>query len=96
MSRRGDRAELLRDLAWHPRGFKLLVELLARGHVRAVQEVPYVFCDRSAGSSKLGPTALWRFSLQVVRFYGFRLATDWRSGWRRRRSPASTARGPTR
>ena len=35
-----------------PHGFKLLLEILVRGNVRTVSEIPFTFGDREAGSSK--------------------------------------------
>lgn len=35
-----------------PEGFKLLLEILVRGHIRSVTEVPYHFGQRHAGKSK--------------------------------------------
>jgi dolichol-phosphate mannosyltransferase len=37
-------------------GFKICLELLVRGRVASVVEVPYVFSDRAAGESKMS----WR------------------------------------
>lgn len=36
-----------------PVGYKILVEVLGRGKVRRIAEVPYVFCERKAGESKV-------------------------------------------
>ena len=36
-----------------PLGYKILVELLARGRIRSIAEVPYVFRERTVGASKL-------------------------------------------
>ncbi len=38
-----------------PKGYKILVEVLARGKYKTVVEVPYVFDDRKECCSKLGP-----------------------------------------
>lgn len=37
-----------------PEGYKILLEVLARGHYQAVIEVPYIFIERQQGHSKLG------------------------------------------
>jgi dolichol-phosphate mannosyltransferase len=37
-----------------PEGYKILLEVLARGHYQAVIEVPYTFIERQQGRSKLG------------------------------------------
>jgi len=38
-----------------PEGYKILLEVLARGNYRTVVEVPYIFEERKEGGSKLGP-----------------------------------------
>ena len=37
-----------------PEGYKILVEVLARGQYQAVIEVPYIFIEQQQGRSKLG------------------------------------------
>mgnify|MGYP001618546185 FL=1 len=64
---------LMRSLLLQPRGFKILLEVLVRGNVRAVQEVPYVFQDRLHGSSKLGTGVLWCYVVQLSQLYLYRL-----------------------
>jgi dolichol-phosphate mannosyltransferase len=39
-------------LDFQPTGFKLLLEILARGHVNSVTEVPFKFAARRQGKSK--------------------------------------------
>lgn len=55
-------------------GFKILLDVLAHGSWSSVVEVPYVFAQRSAGSSKATPAVgltylrqLWRIRQGVVR-----------------------------
>lgn len=38
-----------------PQGYKILLEVLAKGSYRKVVEVPYIFEERKEGGSKLGP-----------------------------------------
>ncbi len=56
----------------HSAGFKILVDILDRGHYRSVAEVPYVFTNRKRGASKL--------SLQVVREFMDQIARIERNG----------------
>jgi dolichol-phosphate mannosyltransferase len=37
----------------HPRGYKILMEVLGRGHWKSVFEIPFTFTDRQNGESKL-------------------------------------------
>jgi mannose-6-phosphate isomerase-like protein (cupin superfamily) len=46
------RREVLHDVELAPTGFKVLLEVLARGRWSRVLEVPYRFADREAGTSK--------------------------------------------
>lgn len=59
-----------------PRGFKILLEILARQDLR-VHEVPFTFGDRAAGTSK----ASWRHGLAfVVQLVALRFALTGRPG----------------
>jgi dolichol-phosphate mannosyltransferase len=46
------RKSCLRDVELHNKGFKILLEILVRGNVRSVQEIPFTFGRRRAGISK--------------------------------------------
>ncbi|WP_460125146.1 glycosyltransferase [Stetteria hydrogenophila] len=52
--------------AMKPRGFKFLLELLARSPSLRVAEVPYVFRSRAAGRSKLGYRAILDFLVHTA------------------------------
>jgi dolichol-phosphate mannosyltransferase len=54
------------DLALlRPTGYKILLEILAKGNYRRVVEVPYVFEERKHGKSKLGPKQYLEFLIHV-------------------------------
>ena len=63
------RASVLNASEWHPKGYKVLLELLARGCLHETQEVPYYFRDRQRGVSKLGMRTLALYSRQLVALY---------------------------
>jgi len=44
-----------------PRGFKILLEILAKGNYNRVVEIPYTFKSRKRGRSKLGSKELWNY-----------------------------------
>lgn len=48
------RRNVVRDLKLHPAGFKILLEVLVRGNIRSVKEVPFAFGVRYRGRSKAG------------------------------------------
>lgn len=50
----------------NPRGFKLLLELLVKGKVSGVREVPYTFSTRIRGKSKLGAGEVFNYLLHVL------------------------------
>ena len=53
-----------------PSGFKILLEVLARGHWQAVAEVPYEFAPRLEGASKAGLREGLRFLRHLTRLVG--------------------------
>jgi len=50
-----------------PVGYKILMEVLARGNYEHVVEVPYTFEERTWGGSKIGLINVWRFVVHVLR-----------------------------
>ncbi len=44
-----------------PTGYKILLEVLAKGNYRRIAEIPYVFEERKNGKSKLGPKQYLEF-----------------------------------
>ena len=50
-------------------GYKLLLEILAKGKYHQVKEVPYVFRSRQAGKSKLGLTEYLRYLSLLSHLY---------------------------
>ena len=50
-----------------PTGYKILLEVLARGTYSNVVEVPYIFEERKVGSSKLGPRQYAEYLLHLAR-----------------------------
>lgn len=67
--------EVVQGVALDPIGFKIGLEVMAKGRYRTFQEVPYTFTDRRFGESKFGT--------KEVRFYLLQLGRIWR--YRRQR-----------
>ena len=61
------RAEVLRGIELRPLGYKILLEVLARGRWRAFTEVPYRFRPRTEGESKLGIRQSIEYVLHLAR-----------------------------
>lgn len=55
-------------------GFKLLLEILVRGRIGEVREVPFVFGTRRAGQSKAGLRTAWEYAGLLARLYRARLS----------------------
>ena len=53
-------------------GFKLLLEILVRGRIHSVREVPFTFGCRRAGSSKANLKVAWEYLLLLARLYSKR------------------------
>jgi dolichol-phosphate mannosyltransferase len=56
-----------------PIGFKIGLEVIAKARYRRALEVPYVFTDRVAGTSKLNQNEIFNYLRQLVRIYRGRL-----------------------
>jgi dolichol-phosphate mannosyltransferase len=54
-------------------GFKLLLEILVRGHIGSMKEVPFAFGLRYRGASKANFKVAWDYGLLLLRLYGARL-----------------------
>jgi dolichol-phosphate mannosyltransferase len=46
------RRNAIRDITLHTQGFKILLEILVRGDIRSVKEIPFTFGHRFKGKSK--------------------------------------------
>ncbi len=53
--------------ALKPLGYKILLEVLARGNYAKAAEVPYTFGERARGGSKMGLVQVWRYLVHLMR-----------------------------
>ena len=67
------RREAIAGAVLHPLGYKILVEVIGRGTVRAVTEVGYVFRERHEGQSKV----TWRVYRDYLRHLARLRAARW-------------------
>jgi len=61
------RRRVIREVALEPKGYKILLEVLVRGHYDRVVEIPYQFGRRHRGTSKLGASVMQDYLLQLWR-----------------------------
>lgn len=55
-----------------PLGYKILLEILVKGRLTTIREVPYVFRNRAHGTSKLGLYESWLYLCHLARLYRYR------------------------
>jgi dolichol-phosphate mannosyltransferase len=55
------RREAIDGISFETKGFKLLLEILVRGRIRAAREIPFQFGIRRAGKSKAGAGVAFRY-----------------------------------
>jgi dolichol-phosphate mannosyltransferase len=67
------RRSALDGVVLDPIGFKIGLEVIAKAHYGRALEVPYVFTDRVAGTSKLNQNEIFNYLRQLGRIYRGRL-----------------------
>jgi dolichol-phosphate mannosyltransferase len=67
------RRSCLEEIPFQRSGFKLLLEILVRGHIRSIAEVPFAFGSRYRGASKANFKVAWDYGLLLLRLYAARL-----------------------
>ena len=63
------RPEVVDGVQLNAAGFKILLEILVKGHVHRLAEEPIVFRDREVGESKLTRGVMANYVAQLVRLY---------------------------
>lgn len=61
------RKSVVEGRALRPLGYKILLEVLARGNYEKAVEIPYTFEERTHGGSKIGPAQVWRYLVHLLR-----------------------------
>jgi dolichol-phosphate mannosyltransferase len=77
------RREAVRDVRIAAGGFKICLELLVRGRVGTIVEVPYEFVDRAAGESKMSWREAAGYFKQLRDLYAYRRAHPARQRYER-------------
>jgi dolichol-phosphate mannosyltransferase len=68
------RHECLDGIEFQPSGFKLLLEVLVRGRIRSIEEVPFAFGSRNRGASKANFKVGWDYARLLLRLYAERFS----------------------
>jgi dolichol-phosphate mannosyltransferase len=66
------RRQCLPQVDFQDSGFKLLLEILVRGRIRSIQEVPFAFGLRYRGASKANFKVAWDYALLLLKLYAGR------------------------
>lgn len=69
------RRECVDQIQFQPSGFKLLLEILVRGRIRSVVEVPFAFGQRYRGASKANFKVAWDYAKLLARLYAERFSS---------------------
>lgn len=67
------RRDCLHQVPFQQSGFKLLLEVLVRARIRSIQEIPFVFGQRSHGASKANFKVAYDYARLLVSLYASRL-----------------------
>lgn len=63
------RRDVIGKARLEPRGYKILLEVLAKGDYSSVREVPFVFQERIEGGSKIGSSVIWDYIAHLFRIF---------------------------
>lgn len=63
----GLRRDVVEGVELSPVGWKILLEILVKGHYETVHEIPYEFHARDAGESKMSLREQWNYVVHLVR-----------------------------
>jgi dolichol-phosphate mannosyltransferase len=65
------RRQCVENVSFQPAGFKLLLEILVRGRIETVEEVPFAFGRRRTGRSKVSVKVGWDYVVLLARLYSW-------------------------
>ncbi len=64
---------VIKDVKLQPIGYKILLEILVRGKYAKYREIPYLFLNRSVGSSKLGAREYTNYVKHLFSLYSYKV-----------------------
>ncbi|MBN1898729.1 MAG: polyprenol monophosphomannose synthase [Spirochaetes bacterium] len=63
---------VIKNVSLNPIGFKILLEIIVKGHHDKIMEIPYMFRDRFAGESKADIKIYFQYNLHLVKLYFYK------------------------
>ena len=63
--------QVIQEVSLSPIGFKICLEIIAKGNYNRVAEIPITFVGRSEDASKLGLRQIIEYVIQVSSLYGY-------------------------
>lgn len=63
------RRRCVEEIMFQRRGFKLLLEILVRGRIQSVEEIPFCFGPRYRGASKANLKVAWEYGRLLAKLY---------------------------
>jgi dolichol-phosphate mannosyltransferase len=73
------RRECIDRIEFQRTGFKLLLDILVRGRIRSVEEIPYTFESRQGGASKATFRVACEYAGLLAKLYWERFGFHWRA-----------------
>ncbi len=64
--------EVIENVSLDPIGFKICLEILVKGNYQTIMEVPFTFCDRITGKSKMGLKEILFYLQHLFKLYKYK------------------------
>lgn len=64
--------EVIENVNLDPVGFKICLEILVKGNYQTIMEVPFTFCDRISGKSKMGMKEIYFYLQHLYKLYKYK------------------------
>ncbi len=68
--------EVIERVSLSPYGFKICLEIIAKGNYENIREIPITFVDRNKGESKLGSKVIFEYLKQLLKLYTLRIKKE--------------------
>jgi dolichol-phosphate mannosyltransferase len=65
--------EVIKNIKFRPKGYKILLEILVKGNYKKAEEIPILFKDRIKGESKLTKKIYLEYLMQLIELYLYKI-----------------------